>query len=140
MKQHLKAIVFATVTIMQVVNTINAKSSYQKFSNYYFQISDEEEIKSTVTKFFSALQKDDFKEARRYAVKDKDADNFFIMMEQMSKDPNAKKGTIPTIKDITVNGSKAIVTFVGQPNMKLEKEDGSWKVDVRMKKPPMPKQ
>jgi hypothetical protein len=139
MKPNLKKLFFFLVFLCCYAN-INALPIVNLPSSFTIVISDEEEIKSTVTKFFTALQKDDFKEARKYAVKDKDADNFFIMMEQMSKDPAAKKGNIPTIKDIKVEGSKATVTFVGQPNMKLEKEDGAWKIDVRMKKPPMPKQ
>ncbi|MCU0321493.1 MAG: hypothetical protein MUE72_03705 [Chitinophagaceae bacterium] len=128
------------IVVLFCYSNMNASPIIKFTSSITILISDEEEIKSTVTKFFKALQKDDFKEARKYAVKDKDADNFFLMMEQMSKDPAAKKGNIPTIKDIKVDGSKAVVTFVGQPNMKLEKEDGAWKIDVRMKKPPMPKQ
>lgn len=140
MKHLLKVVLLATAFITYTTNTINAKQLHDKFSIVNLQEPEKEAVKSTVQKFFEALFNNNFKEARKYAVKDKDADNFFIMMEQMSKDPNAKKGTIPTIKDITVDGSKAIVTFVGQPNMKLEKEDGAWKVDVRMKKPPMPKQ
>jgi hypothetical protein len=139
MQPNLKNYLVIIVLLFCYSNS-NASPIVQFPSSFTIVISDEEEIKSTVTKFFSALQKDDFKEARKYAVKDKDADNFFIMMEQMSKDPAAKKGNIPTIKDIKVDGSKAVVTFVGQPIMKLEKEDGAWKIDVRMKKPPMPKQ
>lgn len=138
--KHLLKVVLLAIAFIIITNTITAKQLHQKSSILNIQEPEKEAVKSTVQKFFEALFNNNFKEARKYAVKDKDADNFFIMMEQMSKDPNAKKGTIPTIKDITVNGSKAIVTFVGQPNMKLEKEDGSWKVDVRMKKPPMPKQ
>lgn len=140
MKHPFKASLFALAIILCLVNTITAKQLYHKFSIHFFQVSDKEAVKQTVQKFFEALFNNNFKEARKYAVKDKDADNFFIMMEQMSKDPNAKKGNIPTMKDVTVDGSKATVTFVGQPNMKLEKEDGAWKVDVRMKKPPMPKE
>lgn len=139
MKANLKKLIVIVVLFCCYANS-NALPCLNFPASFTIVISDEEAIKNTVTKFFTALQKDDFKEARKYAVKDKDADNFFIMMEQMSKDPAAKKGNIPTIKDIKVEGSKATVTFVGQPNMKLEKEDGAWKIDVRMKKPPMPKQ
>lgn len=117
----------------------HAKSYVVKIVKVNVITGDEDEIRSTVSKFFSALLKNDFKEARKYAVKDKDADNFFVMMENVSKMPGSTKGPIPTIKGVKIDGLKAVVSFVGQPDMKLEKEDGAWKIDVRMKKPPTPK-
>lgn len=124
---------FIVILFSAAANASNQPIHKVKIKTVYH--SDEDSIRTVVTKFFKALDSKDFKEARKYTVKDNA--EFFEMMERFSQDPNAKKGPVPTIKEIKVNGETATVTLSVPQPMKLEKENGFWRIDVRMK--PLPK-
>ncbi len=114
---------------------IHAKSNSTSFVLDTTQTDSTEIIRTVVTKFFAALEKDNFTEAKKYTVKESDA--FFEMMEYFAKDPATKRGKAPIIQEITITKDRALVTFTAQPPMRLEWIDGEWKIDVRMK--PLPK-
>ncbi|MBD3747927.1 MAG: hypothetical protein IE931_00375 [Sphingobacteriales bacterium] len=119
-----------------LLNFNSSAKALPNHQNHLVYTDDKDAIQSVVMKFLTALHDFNFEEAKKYTLPDNK--EFFEMMEHFSKDPNAKQNPIPTIKDVQIEGNKASVTLSSPPMMKLEKENGQWKIDVRMK--PLPKE
>ncbi len=90
--------------------------------------TDESQIKEVTGKFLDAILSKKFSEARNYATKE--SEEFLNMMEEVMKSAGKAPQSVPTVKNIKIDGDNAVVEVSTPPNLNMKKINGEWKVNM----------